>query len=188
MATTTKHEQTAKDLKASLDDIGDRFPVLSPDELFVMWFLRAYVTKSEARAAEAVSGGAQDKGGDAVFIDDAARSVFIVQGKYREQIAAKAEKRADVVSLAEIGQRVSESDNRLFQAFIEKTEGHVAEQLKLARRGVLKQGYRVWLYFATTGKVSEAPRKEAESLAKKASGEVTLDVIDGRRIIPMVRD
>jgi hypothetical protein len=184
----TKQEQTAIDLKASLEDIGSRFPKLSRDELFVLWFLRAYITESEQKAAEAVSGGAGDKGIDAVFVDDAARAVFIVQGKFRDKISATTEKRADVIALTEVGHRISEADNSLFQTFIVKTDGHVAEQLRQARQKVLKNAYRVWLYFATTGKVSDSTRKEAESLAKKAPCELTLDVIDGRRIIPMVRD
>lgn len=185
---TAQQEQTAIHLKASLDDIRDRFPRLSKDELFVLWFLRAYITESEQKAAEAVSGGARDKGIDAVFIDDAARAVFVIQGKFRDKISAMTEKRADVIALTEIGHRISEADNSLFHDFIVKTEGHVAEQLRQARQKVLKNGYRVWLYFATTGKVSDSTRKEAESLAKKAPCELILDVIDGRRITPMVRD
>ncbi len=53
---------------------------------------------------------------------------------------------------------------------------------------LLVRRYRVWLYFATTGKVSAATRTEAESLAAKASGDVTLDVIDGKGISLLVRD
>lgn len=54
MATT---EETEYDLRASLSDIGERFPKLSKDDLFVLGFVRAYITESNAKAAEAVSGG-----------------------------------------------------------------------------------------------------------------------------------
>jgi hypothetical protein len=184
----TNTVETANDLKASLNDISERFPKLSKDDLFVLWFARAYITESEAKAAEAVSGGARDKGIDAILIDDAARAVFVVQGKYREKLLASTEKRADIIALTEIGHRLCEANDGKFAEFIDNTEGYVAEQLKHARQRVLKHGYRVWLYFATTGKVSAATRTESESLAAKASGDVTLDVIDGRRISLLVRD
>jgi hypothetical protein len=50
----TNTVETANDLKASLNDISERFPKLSKDDLFVLWFARAYITESEAKAAEAV--------------------------------------------------------------------------------------------------------------------------------------
>lgn len=72
-----------KDLQRELTDFGDRFPKLQYDELFVLWFLRAFVTEDEQQAAAGLCGGAHDKGIDAVLIDDPTKNVFIVQGKYR---------------------------------------------------------------------------------------------------------
>ncbi len=56
------------DFQKALDGIGSRFPALKLDDLFVLWFLRSYVTRSEELAVEAVAGGAKDKGIDKASI------------------------------------------------------------------------------------------------------------------------
>ena len=84
---------TLSDLRCSLHELKDRFPKLPDDDLFIVWFLRAYVTESEDIAAAALTGQAGDKGIDALLIDDAARAVFLVQGKYRQKLDVKAESR-----------------------------------------------------------------------------------------------
>ena len=183
-----KQQLTSNDLKAALDDIAERFSTLPIDDLFVLWFLRAYITESEDKAAEAVSGGARDKGIDALFIDDAARSVFVVQGKYHKILGKVTEKRTDVVSLAEIARRLSDQDAKQFSTFLAKTEGYVAEQLRLARRRVLNDGYRIWLYFVTLGKVSSSTRKDAASLVKAVRHDASLEVIDGKRAMLLFQD
>lgn len=73
------------DLKRELDSFRENFPQLSNDELFVLWFLRAFVTEDEKAAVDSLIGVSGDKGVDAIYIDDKARDVFIIQGKYREQ-------------------------------------------------------------------------------------------------------
>ena len=61
---------TVNDFNAVVEDVRFRFPKLSADDRFVLWFLLAYVTDDEMRAANAVAGGARDKGIDAILIDD----------------------------------------------------------------------------------------------------------------------
>jgi hypothetical protein len=75
-----KQEQlpTVQDLKRELDQFQERYPRLAPDELFILWFLRARVTDKEQEAAAALTGVAKDKGIDAILIDDAAKMVFII--------------------------------------------------------------------------------------------------------------
>src|SRR4051812_38643346 len=92
---------TAEDLKAAVIELGEQYPRFADDDLFVLWFLRAYVTESLDRAAEAIVGGSRDKGVDAILIDDAARAVFLVQGKYRKALEGKVESRSDIVAFAE---------------------------------------------------------------------------------------
>ena len=43
------------DLKQELQEIRERYPHLSADNLFVLWFLRAYVTEGEAGGGEQLS-------------------------------------------------------------------------------------------------------------------------------------
>src|SRR3954464_5045594 len=89
-------------LRQELKDFRERYRKLADDELFVLWFLQAFVTENEGIAASAVCGGPGDKGVDAVLIDDTVRMVFVVQGKYRHKVGAKLEPRADVTSFAEL--------------------------------------------------------------------------------------
>src|SRR5437763_8750765 len=72
-----------KDLKNEIADMRERFPRFQDSDLFVAWFLKAYVTEKEPEAIAALVGGARDKSLDAVHIDDASKTVVIVQGKYR---------------------------------------------------------------------------------------------------------
>jgi hypothetical protein len=75
--------QVATSLQGMLAEIKQGFPKLALDDVFVLWYLLANVTDKEAIAAEAVSGGARDKGFDALIVEDAAWVVTVVQGKYR---------------------------------------------------------------------------------------------------------
>ena len=148
-----------QDLKATLEDIGSRHRSLSPDDLFVLWFFRAYVTESEDLAAEAVSGGSRDKGIDGVFVDDAARVVFLVQAKYRRTLNEKPEGRDAVLSFAELAHRLTEEDSKAFAKYTADMQPHSAEKLKTARKRVLNDGYSALLYFVTTGKVASSARE-----------------------------
>src|SRR6266851_2452011 len=93
---------TEKDLRVELAEFQERYPKLTEDEVFVLWFLRAFLTGEEEEAAKALSGGSKDKGVDAVLFDDETKTVFIVQGKYRRGIGTGTEKRGDVTSFAQL--------------------------------------------------------------------------------------
>ena len=105
-----KTELTFKDLKEQLDDIHRRFPTFKEDDLFVCWFLRAYLTEDEKQAAEAVTGGSGDKSVDGVLIDHKAKAVFLLQGKYRQKVAHKAESRGDVMGFANLAKPFADSE------------------------------------------------------------------------------
>src|SRR4051794_28324348 len=86
------------ELKAELTELGGVFPNLPDTELFVLWFVRAFLVDSPEVARQALTGGSNDKGVDAVFIDEQARRVFVIQGKYRQ--GGGPEGRTDVMQLA----------------------------------------------------------------------------------------
>jgi hypothetical protein len=144
---------TIDGLKSAIKELGERFPRFGDDDLFVLWFLRAYVTESEDRAAEAIVGGARDKGLDAILIDDAARAVFLVQGKYRKNLERKVEPRSDIVAFAELAAQLYNSEGDEFRSFLSDTDSTVADRLRTARKKVVDGKYRTWLYFVTTAKV-----------------------------------
>jgi hypothetical protein len=176
------------DFQKALDGIGARFPALKLDDLFVLWFLRSYVTRSEELAVEAVAGGAKDKGIDAIFIDEGARTVIVTQGKYHKTLGEKSEKRADVISLAEVADQLSTLDEKKFQSYIETMDSLVANRLRDARKKVVEQEYRIWLLFATLGKVSPSIIKDAEAHLRAVHGEARLEVIDSNRAKVLLRD
>jgi hypothetical protein len=176
------------DFQKALDDIGARYPALKLDDLFVLWFLRSYVTRSEEDAVEAVAGAQRDKGIDAIWIDEGARTVVVVQGKYHKSLGEKREKRADVISLAEVADQLSTLDEKKFRNYIETMDSLVANRLREARKKVVEQEYRVWLVFATLGKVSASIIKDAEAHLRAIQGEARLEVIDSNRAKALLRD
>lgn len=93
---------TRDDLERELSEYRERYPRLQSDELFVLWFLRAFVTEKESEAVAALCGGPRDKNVDAVLIDDNSRLVFVIQGKYREAVGAHTEQRGDVMGFAQV--------------------------------------------------------------------------------------
>jgi hypothetical protein len=184
----TTESLTIKDLQDTLADLHDRFPALSDDDLFTLWFLRAYITESESEAARAVTGTSGDKGVDGILIDSAARTVFIVQAKYRKQIGGKAEKRADVISFAELVVRLCESDERAFSDYLKTTDPSVAEHLRQARKQVPKHHYRGRLSYATVRNCSAPIVNDVRQLVKSARCDAHIDIITGKRVMLLVRD
>lgn len=179
---------TADDLKAAIVELGEQFPQFDDDDLFVLWFLRAYVTESLDSAAEAIVGGSRDKGVDAILIDDAARAVFLVQGKYRKNLDGKVEPRSDIVAFAELAARLHGEDDEEFRSFLSDTDAAVAERLRTARRKVQNDRYRTWLYFVTTGKVGSAVRNDIQQQVRRHGERSRIEVIDGKRAMLLFRD
>ncbi len=179
---------TAEDLNIEIASLGQNYHHLRDDDLFILWFLRAYITESHDSAVTALTGGAKDKGIDAALIDDAARAVFLIQGKYREELGAKAESRTDVTSFAQLAGIISDPDKQAFEFFVEDVQPHLASLLKKARKQILERGYRVWLYYVTTGRCSNSIKKEAQQIVKKAHCNVIMEVFDSRKIIRLLRD
>ena len=184
----TRAKLGREDLENVLEELSSGNPGLKKDDLFVLWFLLAYVTDDERQAAEAVAGGAKDRGVDAVLIDHAARAVHVVQGKYRETIGEKAEKRADVVSFAQLARTLTSEDTRAFKDFLADTEPYTANRLHESRNRLLHNEYRLWLYYVTLGNLTPATQKEARQVAKGAPCEVALQFFSGKRVMVLLKD
>jgi hypothetical protein len=76
VSANTSRELGIQDLREELKDFGTRFRGLTENDLFVLWFLQAYLVDDEDLAARGLVGGSGDKSVDAVVIDDRARTVF----------------------------------------------------------------------------------------------------------------
>jgi hypothetical protein len=56
-----------KDLEQEVKDFRERFHSLADDQLFVVWFLRAFVTENENEAVDSLCGTSGDKNIDAIL-------------------------------------------------------------------------------------------------------------------------
>lgn len=184
MAATTL---TEADLRRELDEFGDRYPKLADDELFVLWFLRAFVADDEGSAVSALCGGPRDKGVDAVLIDDPARLVFVIQGKYRQKIAAKSEHRGDVTGFAQLAVDLC-GEGPAFASLSKDLSPEVSRRLEEARARIKKRGYALHHYYVTLGTCSAALRDEAARIFRAADGTTVFEIFDGRRILLLLAD
>lgn len=176
------------DLRAQVEELAQREPKLNYDDLFVLWFLKAYITGNDEQARKAVAGGAGDKSVDAVHIDDAAKGVFIVQGKYRQKLLGKAELRSDVLAFAQLAPLLAEADDAKFAEFLHGMEQYTAGLLREARKRVQKQHYHLWLYYVTLGRCASAIQADANYIVLAAPCDATVEIFDGKRVMLVLRD
>lgn len=177
---------TEQDLKREIDDLKSRYSQLDIRELFVAWFLRAFVTADENSAISALCGGSRDKDVDAVLIDDNSRKVYIIQGKYRNKLMASAEKRPDMMSFANLSIELSGNDEK-FQALSQKLSPDVLDRLKKAREKILKHKYDLQLFYVTTGKASNPHKEEARKSVKSVREcNADFEFIDGNRVLALL--
>lgn len=176
------------DLRGQLEDIHRRYPAFQQDDLFVCWFLRAYLTENEKTAVDAVTGGSGDKSVDAVLVDHKAKAVFLIQGKYRQKVAAKAESRGDVMGFANLAKPFADAEPGPFKVLAKGMHPHAAKLLSEARPFVVNEHYRLWMYYVTLGSVSLGLVEEAHETVADAAYDAVLEVLDGHRLMHLLRD
>jgi hypothetical protein len=181
-------ELTFKDLQSEIREIGQRFNGFKDDDLFVLWFLRAYITETEDDAANSITGGSNDKGVDALLVDHVSHCVFVVQGKYRQSLGTKSESRSDVMAFVDLAAFLNSWPDDDCKEYLKTADEAVAEQLREARKAVQKQGYDTRLYYVTTGKVSSTVRDDAMTQVRQVSKKARVEVIDGHRAMLLFRD
>jgi hypothetical protein len=180
VSANTSRELGIQDLREELKDFGTRFRGLTENDLFVLWFLQAYLVDDEDLAARGLVGGSGDKSVDAVVIDDRARTVFLVQGKFRLSINQRAENRSDVVAFADLG-AVLWGDRDSYKRFVDGLDPLVRSRLDEARDRIQRRDrYKVHLLYVTTGSCSSSLQTEANGIARGAKGSTEFEVLDGR--------
>jgi hypothetical protein len=178
---------TEADLRRELQRFHESFPKLADDQLFVLWFMRAFLVDDEDEAVRALTGGPNDKGVDAVLVDQRTRTVLIVQGKYREKIGGKNESRADLVSFAKLAEDLA-GESGSYGSFCKGLAPAVKTHLDHARKHLLKDDFRLRLHYVTTGTCSRELAREANRLAQAAHCPAALDVIGGPRVLQLLDD
>ncbi len=94
-----KVKVSIREIKDEIDQIRRNYPKLKDDSAFVRWFLHAYLADSEETARKALTGGTGDKSVDAILMDERARQVNLIQGKFHHSLGEFSEKRNDVLAL-----------------------------------------------------------------------------------------
>jgi len=179
------------DLRSEIDLLRDQYPHLPDDDLFVLWFVFAFVTGAREEATDSLTGVSREKGIDAIHLDHQAKLVTIVQGKYRKKLMSKNEARADLIAFATLAQQLC-GDDSAFQTLCANLEGGALDKVKRARNAVLERSYRLNMHFATLGKCSEATAEDARRIVRAVETPAEqlprLSVLDGRQVMSVLAD
>ena len=173
-------------IKGEVAEIVKQVPGISADNAFVVWFLRAFFTDDQEEAVYALTGGANDRGIDAIHLDDEARTVYVAQGKYYKGDKVPTEDRSDLTSFADFAGLLS-GPAEPFKAIVANAHPGLQERLKQSRTKVVQGGYRVGLLYATTGRVSKGLVDELEKKIAKDDG-ATLQIFDRASLIGLLDD
>ena len=148
-----------------------RMPAASPDNKFVLWFLAAYTGEDPQTKSlkEAITGGPGDGGIDAVHINENARRVDLVQGKYSRHFAKKylddfTEVADKLLMLVAENGDTSDDDRQEVEKWWNKLNGGVQKTLEDALK-CLEKGYELRLIFVT---IANVPQTVEEKWKEKA--------------------
>jgi hypothetical protein len=172
-------------LADEISQIRKDLPAVKDDGAFVLWFLSAFLADSEDAAKLALTGQSGDKNLDAVLIDENAKQVHLVQGKYHQ--STKAEKRNDIMAFADWA-TVPWSERQIRAAFYSKLTPLAQKKIDQAINRIKQRGYELRLYFVTTGTVSTTIRTDAEYKVIQATTQPQIQILDAKRIDQIFHD
>lgn len=172
-------------LADEVQQIRREIPALRDDSAFVLWFLRAFLADSDESAKSALTGQTGDKNLDAILIDENAKQVHLVQGKYHRE--AKPEKRNDVMAFADWA-TVPWDERNIRAAFYSKLAPIAQKRMDVAINRVKQRGYELRLYFVTTGTVSVTIRNDAEYKVLQAPKHPQIQILDVKRVDQIFHD
>lgn len=176
-----KERITLETIKDEIKQIRKRNPHLKEDEAFVLWFLIAYLLEDEEQARRCLTGGSGDKNIDAIYIDEKAKQVNIIQGKFR-QGDNKIEKRNDVIQFTDLCNLPWKRKHEI-EAYFKGLDQLVAEKLDESIKKLRNNGYEMRLYYVTTGKVSERVKTEAQQYVLRSNGKSYLEIKDYDKVL-----
>ncbi len=172
-------------LADEIQQIRKELPALKDDSAFVLWFLRAFLAGSDESAKFALTGQSGEKNLDAVLIDENAKQVHLVQGKYHQ--SSKPEKRNDIMAFADWA-TVPWEERKIRAAFYSKLAPLAQGKMDIAINRIKQRGYELRLYFVTTGTASATIREDAEYKVVQAPTHPQMQILDGKRIDQIFHD
>lgn len=173
-----------QDLKRELQSVGERHPNLAQDEQFLLWYVRAALVDDEEEAKRTLVGASKDKGVDSILIEEEAKSVYVLQGKYRQKVMKTGEPRQDVMQLLSVA-RALQGDSEEYRGLVEGMAPVAAERLGIARKRLMRRDYVLRLQFVTTGRFSKNLRDEANRTARSIDA-TSVQLVDGSRILHLL--
>lgn len=153
----------------------------------MLWFLRAFLADTEASAFRALTGDKSDKSVDAVLVDDGAKQVHLVQGKFRQSLGEVSENRDAVLTFADLA-ALPWAGSKSLQAFYQGLDPLVAQRFQELVQRVRQRKYELRLYFVTTGRCSQSLRNEATDRVFQADGPVEISIFDGAQVATIFKD
>ena len=150
-------------------------PKFRPDQKFVFWFLRAFVTEKIEDAADATCGGKNDKNIDGIFIDYKAQLVYIIQGKYHQSFDIVSENRNDIIAFAQLSEKLLMSNDEEFESFASEIEPHTATLFKDARKLIINNNFGLFLYYVSTGKCNNEFINEGKKIFNVAAKTIKIE-------------
>src|SRR5579859_7888459 len=132
-----------RELAEQVRQLADQRTIPLP-QAFVVWFLKAFADASDDESIGSLAGANRDKGIDAIYVDDDADIVFIVQGKYR-RLGAGAENRSEIIAFANLADRFLGREKDIEDLVVRADPS----QHKLMRRAYkrVQQGHQLQLHF-----------------------------------------
>lgn len=134
-------------------------------ERFVAWYLRNIHNLDPIEARDCITDGAGDKQIDAVYIDDQAQVVYIVQGKFYSQTSVNAELLREVLSswvqIKNLDALQEAANNRLKRKILDISDA-------------LKDDYEVIFELITTSSLSDDAEKDLEAYNNQLSSDPSI--------------
>jgi hypothetical protein len=128
----------------------------SDEDVFPVWVLLTLATRNERLAAEAICGGPNDGGNDAIFWDDDSRTIWIVQGKFRRVPNAHSESIQDIKSFAKLATHLYEgpTNGAAFWRTIDRNARGAGQRFREASRRARDEHYQTRLLYASLWRFS----------------------------------
>ena len=180
-----KNEKAGEILKKALNDLG-RIPEnghYPTSTLFTLWFLLARLTDNPALARASITDGPNDKGCDAVFIDERAEKVFVIQAKHSRRLGEHSENRDAITSFTVLHQCISKDDDSCAEEFLRDADPIAANKLRQARELVREREFALEMIFLTCRSVSPGMRRDFINRTEKQGV-----IIDAGKLADIIDD
>lgn len=191
-AHTEENGMSSQKILRELKKTVQRMSAASEDNRFVLWFLAAYTGEDPETESlvKAVTGGSGDGGIDGVYVNERARRVVLVQGKYGRSFASKYLNDFTVVAdnlweLVERNGSTTEDDHQEAEKWWSKLNGSVQKAL-LGALKCLEKEYELRLIYVT---IANVPRRVQAKWKKQAHHtEEVFEIFDQRDVLGLFKD